>query len=90
MMISGVDVANIVLEWWRSGARTRERLATIADHFADQYRLVPAEVLAAATELVDDWEYVDGAGAAAVPFVDLCQETAYGSTVRLSFQIRVF
>ena len=25
-----------------------------------------------------------------VPFVDVCQETAYGSTRRLSFQIRVF
>ena len=28
--------------------------------------------------------------AAAVPYVDLCQETAYGTTVRLPFQIRVF
>lgn len=25
-----------------------------------------------------------------VPFVDVCQETAYGSTVRLPFQVRVF
>jgi hypothetical protein len=25
-----------------------------------------------------------------VPFVDVCQETAYGTTVRLPFQVRVF
>ncbi len=32
-------VIGLVLEWWRTGARTRERLESLLLHFADQYRL---------------------------------------------------
>lgn len=38
------------------------------------------------------WREIDSAGYGkpSAPFVDVCQETAYGATTRLSFQIRVF
>jgi hypothetical protein len=36
-----------------------------------------------------EWRRVSW-NAAAVPFVDVCEETAYGRKTRLPFQIRVF
>jgi hypothetical protein len=39
---------------------------------------------------VKAWAAIAPPAAPTVPFVDLCQETAYGTTQRLSFQIRVF
>jgi hypothetical protein len=39
------QVAALILEWWRAGEQTSERLDVLMDHFYAQYRLRDKEAL---------------------------------------------
>ena len=37
------QIAGLILEWWRSGDRTSQRMASITAHFGEQYGLSASE-----------------------------------------------
>lgn len=65
------------------------RLADERDNLSD-FRKDEAVYLALTPDEQAEMSELQNIRAAQASYVDLCQETAYGSTTRLPFQIRVF
>jgi hypothetical protein len=64
---------------------TIARVAAESGEFVRHYESLPQEIT---IDRLQQWGFLGRKSE--VPFVDVCQETAYGTTTRLPFQIRVF
>ncbi len=52
-----MQIGNIVIEWWRTGARTEARLVDLSEHYAGQWNVASVDVEQAARKIAQSWEW---------------------------------